>query len=208
MKKLLIFAAMMVSLAFAESKPFTHDGFFLNISLGFGHQSIDFAYDSHLYNEDGQHIYEFNQSGLATDLDLKFGGRIANNLLLHVTLAGSTSIGEVDVGEEDKIKTNLSIFGLGTTYYFLDNFFATASFGMSEFHFDSDISTFNATANRIVDNIVCGLAIQAAVGKEWWVSDNWGLGASVALLYGFDFGEYEYRDASTTVSIRFSATYN
>lgn len=208
MKKLLFFAITMISFAFAQSESFTHDGFFLNISIGFGPQSIDFAYDSDLYNEDDQKIREFNLSGLATDLDIKIGGRIANNLLLHLTLAGVTSTEHTDVGEEDDITANLSIFGLGTTYYFSNNSFATASLGMSEFHIGSDVATFTASANDIMGNLVSGLAIQAGAGKEWWVSDNWGLGVSVALLYGFDFGEFDYRDASTSITIRFSATYN
>ena len=173
-----------------------------------GVTSLTWGYDSRIYDENGNNTREFEISGLATDLDLKFGGRIANDLLLHVTLAGATSAGSEDVGEEDKVKVNLSILGLGTTYYFLNNYFATASFGMSEFHIDSDIATFTAKAEDIVSNLVCGLAFQIGAGKEWWVSENWGIGMSVALLYGFDFGEYDYRDASTSVAIRFSATYN
>ena len=208
MKKILAFAIMATSLVFAESLPHTHDGFFFNIAMGLGYQSTNFAYDSRIYDENGNNIHEFEISGLATDLDLKFGGRIANDLLLHVTLAGATSTGSEDVGEEDKVKVNLSILGLGTTYYFLNNYFATASFGMSEFHIDSDIATFTAKAEDIASNLVCGLALQIGAGKEWWVSENWGIGMSVALLYGFDFGEYDYRDASTSVAIRFSATYN
>lgn len=208
MKKLLILVALATSLSFAESLPHTHDGFFLNIAMGIGYQSANFAYDSHLYDENGEKTKEFNISGAATDLDLKFGGRIADNLLLHVTLAGATSTASEDVGEDDKVKVNLSIFGLGTTYYFLDNYFATASFGMSEYHIDSNIATFTAKAEDIVGNLVCGLAFQIGAGKEWWVSENWGIGVSMALLYGFDFGEYDYRDASTSVAIRFSATWN
>ena len=208
MKKILALAIMTASFVFAESLPHTHDGFFFNIAMGLGYQSTNFAYDSRIYDENGNNTREFEISGLATDLDLKFGGRIANDLLLHVTLAGATSAGSEDVGEEDKVKVNLSIFGLGTTYYFLNNYFATASFGMSEFHIDSDIATFTAKAEDIASNLVCGLALQIGAGKEWWVSENWGIGMSVALLYGFDFGEYDYRDASTSVAIRFSATYN
>ena len=79
---------------------------------------------------------------------------------------------------------------------------------MSEYHIDSDIATFTAKAEDIVGNLVCGLAFQIGAGKEWWVSENWGIGVSMALLYGFDFGEYDYRDASTSVAIRFSATWN
>ena len=208
MKKIILSILAAAAIASAQSESHTHDGFFFNLSMGFGYQSVDYAYDSKLYDENDNHVHEFNLSGTATDLDIKFGGRIANNLLLHVTLAGVTNLGRTEVGEDDDITANLSILGLGTTYYFLNNCFATASFGMSEFHIGSNIATFTASANNIGESLVSGLAIQVGAGKEWWVSDNWGLGVSLALLYGFDFGEYDYRDASTSVSIRFSATYN
>ena len=29
-----------------------------------------------------------------------------------------------------------------------------------------------------------GFGFQLAAGKEWWISENWGLGASVAITYG------------------------
>jgi hypothetical protein len=47
------------------------------------------------------------------------------------------------------------------------------------------------------------------VGKEWWVSDDWGLGVAAQLLLGS--AKDPYSDAHWTsrgVAVMFSSTYN
>ena len=56
------------------------------------------------------------------------------------------------------------------------------------------------------------IAVRADVGKEWWVSDNWGIGLALSVDYwrtsGGDFGEGEDAWSGLVTSVSFSATYN
>ncbi len=201
MKKLLVLVAMAMSFGFAQSEPHTHDGFFLSIAMGFGYQNIDFVTNDYDDNTT-------NLSGTATDIDVKIGGRIANNLLLHMTLAGTTPTDSYS-DDGDEYKTNMSLLGIGATYYFMYNFLATATLGISQFRFGDDIPTFDATVKINNDRFSqSGFGFQLGLGKEWWVSDNWGIGATAALLYGFAYNLEDARDGSLSISARLTATWN
>jgi len=203
MKKLLILVAMTASLCFAQSEPRTHDGFFLNMALGMGYQSIDFVV------EDWQEETD-NKAGLATDIDVKIGGKVSYNTLMHLTIAGTTKTGTTDYDDEyENIKVNMSLLGLGVTHYFENNIFITASCGISQFHANSDVATFTAIVkNKKSQDINTGFGFQVGSGKEWWVSDNWGIGASGALLYGFASNLRDTKESSLGVALRLSATWN
>lgn len=203
MKKIILSVLAAAAITFAQSEPHTHDGFFLSIALGMGYQSIDFVV------EDWQEETD-NKAGLATDIDVKFGGRISYNTLMHLTLAGTTKTGTTDYGEEfGDVKANMSLLGLGVTHYFENNIFITASCGVSQFHANSDVAIFTATVkNKASQDFNTGFGFQVGGGKEWWVSDNWGLGASAALLYGFASNLRDTKESSLGITLRFSATWN
>lgn len=203
MKKLFFLVILAASFSFAQSEPRAHDGFFLNIALGMGYQSIDFVV------EDWQSASD-NEAGSATDIDVKIGGRISYNTLMHLTLAGTTRTETVDYDDDySDIKPNMSLLGLGVTHYFIGNFFASASCGISQFRANSDVPIFNATiTNKNGEDINTGFGFQVAAGKEWWVSDNWGIGASAAFLYGFASNLAETKESSMGITLRLSATWN
>lgn len=204
MKKVLLFITIAASCVFARSASKTHDGFFLNLSLGMGFQSIDFVVDD--YQEDPS-----KASGSATDLDIKIGGRIMNNLLLHATLAGNTLTTSVNISDDEEIKTtpNMSLFGIGATYYFPENFLATASFGVAQFHANENVTTFYASvASRAGNDINTGLGFQIGGGKEWWIANEWGIGATASILYGFASNKSDANESSFAISLRLSVTYN
>jgi hypothetical protein len=206
MKKILLFL-FAVSSAFAASQSRTHDGFFLNLNLGMGFQNIGFVVD------DNQPVTT-DKSGAATDIDIKIGGRIMENLLLHATLAGTTLTETFKGYDSDsykikEIKANMSLFGIGATYYFVDNFMATVSLGISQFHANEDVATFHAVLkNNGSQDENAGFGFQIGGGKEWWVSDEWGIGASISVLYGFASNLADTRESSFAISLRLSATYN
>ena len=205
MKKLLILVAIMTSLNFAASEPRTHDGGFLSIAIGMGYQSIDFVPDD---REEVTH----NVAGLATDIAFKLGGKVSYNTLLHLTLAGTTKTGTTNYGDDrdyQNIRVNMALFGLGATHYFENNIFITASCGISQFHANDDIAVFSAIVqSNTSQDINTGFGFQVGGGKEWWVSDNWGIGASAALLYGFASNLADARESSLGITLRLSATWN
>jgi hypothetical protein len=203
MKKLFMLTALAASFSFATSEPHVHDGFFLNFAMGMGYQSMD--YTTYNYDED-----TYGHSGLATDIDVKLGCSVTDMVAVHITLTGDTPTESVGEGRDDnEVKANLSLLGIGTTLYFPGNYLASASLGIGQFRVYDDISTFHA---RVVTNpdkySRSGFAFQIAAGKEWWVSDNWGIGATAALLYGFETNLADARESSLSISLRFSATYN
>ena len=153
-----------------------------------------------------------NKAGLATDIDVKLGGNVSYNTLLHLTLAGTTKTGTTNYGDDrdyQNIRVNMALFGLGATHYFENNIFITASCGISQFHANDDIAVFSAIVqSNTSQDINTGFGFQVGGGKEWWVSDNWGIGASAALLYGFASNLADARESSLGITLRLSATWN
>lgn len=208
MKKILLAiiaaSSIFASSAFAISAPQTHDGFFLNLSLGLGYQG--FEYD-HAHSSRG-----LESNGIATGFYIKLGGRVANNLLLHASLIGETnqsSLKETYNGEVEEtynaLHDNLSILGVGLTYYFLQNIFVTASIGISQFNLQGDTGDDIITLGRSEN----GFAFHVGVGKEWWVSENWGLGISLNFTHGSADDQHDAGEMSGNgISVMFSATYN
>jgi hypothetical protein len=54
-----------------------------------------------------------------------------------------------------------------------------------------------------------GLALEAAAGKEWFVSNRWGLGIAVGFTYhSLPDGGVDENWRGWSIPIRFSATFN
>ena len=73
----------------------------------------------------------------------------------------------------------------------------------------------NDSNGNVLEKSKTGLALEALFGKEWWVSDNWGLGLSGQVI----LGRMQGKDVDMTLlevptwtakafSLLFSATYN
>jgi hypothetical protein len=202
MKKILLILATATTV-FAASAPQTHDGFFLSFAMGLGFQGMDYVtYD---YDDDVNGI-----SSLATNIDVKIGFSATQNLAVHLTLAGDTPTESViETRNGDDVKANMSLLGIGGTYYFPGNFLASASIGVGQFRVCDDIPTFSALVQSSPDDYSrSGLAFQIAGGKEWWVSDNWGIGATASIMYGFETNLADATESSLSFTIRFTATFS
>ena len=92
MKK--IFMAILATAAMAMAESHTHDGFFLNLALGLGYQS--FTYDAN------KAIFDLESNGVSTELDVKIGGRIFTNTILHATIFGVTNTSEIETKRDGK----------------------------------------------------------------------------------------------------------
>ncbi len=174
-----------------------HDGgFFMRISAGPGYASSSENLSP-----------EVTLSGVSGDFNMAFGAVITENLAVHATIFGWNVVSpDVESGgvsaELSDTSLSLAAFGAGVTYYLGDsNFYVTGSAGAGKLSLDIDIL-------GTVDSDV-GFAADFAVGKEWWVSDKWGLG--VALGGGFHSIPDSNSDLSLTggsFGLRFSATMN
>ena len=99
--------------------------------------------------------------------------------------------------------------GLGAAYYFGPNIFAAATV------LDSSIDVTDQNGNTLLDSHD-GLGLELLFGKEWWASDNWGLGVCgqliVASMKGKDsdpvLNQVPSTWHATSLSLLFSATYN
>ena len=177
MRKIFIAVLAVAAMAMAESH--THDGFFLNLALGFGYQG--FTYDAN------KAIFDMEANGMSSEFDIKLGGCIAPNTLLHATILGVANV------------------GIGVTYYLPQNVFFSGSIGLAAFNLQDNTDS----DNEITGQTDSGLGVQLAVGKEWWVSDNWGLGVSAAFTYGAAEDKDDMGDANAFgVNVMFSATFN
>ncbi|HMC93285.1 MAG TPA: hypothetical protein VKO16_00795, partial [Polyangia bacterium] len=69
--------------------------------------------------------------------------------------------------------------------------------------------TFDGNGNQL-DTSKLGLASDLQVGKEWWVSPDWGLGIAAQLIGGSlkDQNDPSLSWSAGALSLLFSATYN
>jgi len=148
-----------------------HKGFFLSMSVGPNFPSI---------TDEVVGDYNFKFTGTGAQFDLKIGGAIVENLILHATLTSNTLSGPKisSGGSSHSTSNDLTIgeamIGGGITYYIMPaNIFLSGSLGMGNFTLiDNETSV---STDR-------GFSMQLKAGKEWWISKRWGLG--VALTYG------------------------
>lgn len=112
---------------------------------------------------------ELKTSGLQAESCIKIGYSLIDNLALHATLNLSQMYGDLEAYVDGDKEYSLShdgfdtfILGLGATFYIpnTDNFFASASFGISDYTvtFDEDSYSF--------DNLDTGFGLNFMVGKE------------------------------------------
>jgi hypothetical protein len=154
-----------------------HTGFYLSMSVGpvFGTITDDLISPTKGL---------LKLSGTGAKFDIKIGGAVKENLILHATFFSSVLNGPeiksnfVSVKASDNMSINENmVLGGGLTYYIMPaNIFLSGSIGMGNY---SITDTKNSTNSGTTDN---GFSMQLKVGKEWWVGKRWGLGAT--LTYG------------------------
>lgn len=174
-KTLLILLCLTISVtSYAQENGREHKGFYLSMGLGpvFGNINMD-------SNVEGTYAW----GGTGAVFDLKIGGAIKENLILHATMIGNSLAGPsirsngVEIAKMSNNYTiNESTFGAGLTYYIMPaNAFLSGSAGIGQFNSQDTESNYNVSTKS-------GFSMQLKIGKEWWVSRRWGLGA--ALTYG------------------------
>jgi hypothetical protein len=180
----------------------THDGFFLQMDLGFG--SMKSKSDTFTDPFLGAGQLEF--SGAAGQFGIANGGAVMPNFIVAGHLWGAT-VSSPDVkfagntGSTTDTTQTLSGIGVNLTYYLMPyNVYLSATPSIGGLTVEQGNTKFETDS---------GFAIRLAVGKEWWVSTNWGLGLNLQYAHGSN----QDKDGVTTFGTNwfgaaFSATYN
>jgi hypothetical protein len=179
-----------------------HDGLMLRFTLGLGWSSAKAMSDS----LSGDITFSGFSGGFSFDL----GGTLTENLVLHVRFSDMPMVNP-DVylngeraGEVQNASLTAVMFGPALTYYFMPaNIYLTLALGLSWLTADTDQS--DARSSDI------GFGSNFDVGKEWWVSDNWGLGLAARFWYTHVNDSESSGDSTFNMlgfSLLFSATYN
>jgi hypothetical protein len=175
-----------------------HDGFFLQMDLGAGPMSSKASSGG----------IDVELSGTAAQFSLAIGGVVAPNFIIAGHLWG-TSVSSPDVkvngqsfGSVSDTTLSLSGIGVNLTYYFMPiNIYISATPSIGALSVKQGGQTFD-TKN--------GFAIRLAAGKEWWVSDNWGLGLNLQFAHSSneDQGTNPPTWSTNFFGLALSATYN
>jgi hypothetical protein len=176
-----------------------HDGFFMRVHVGIAATSFAST----------QAATKTNYSGGGSSTGIAIGGVIAHDLILYGAAFGtSTSNPDKQVAgvstTGDLGNIGVGAIGPGVAYYFEHlNLYVSGTFGLAAF-------TANDNSGLKVDSSRSGAAIELMLGKEWWVSRNWGLGIAGELFTASlkDKNVPGLTWSAGAASILFSATYN
>jgi hypothetical protein len=151
-------------------------------------------------------------SGGGMAMNLAFGGVVARNLAIFGEMSVSSAFDPtVDIDGQtysaNDTNVNLMNFGPGVAYYVESiNLYLSGAVTLSRVYADDSQSSSSSSNVDLTDTGVGGSFM---VGKEWWVSDNWGLGGALMLhLASMKMKDIDARMSAASVSFLFSATYN
>jgi hypothetical protein len=176
-----------------------HDGFFIRWNYGL-------VATSSTENPGGG---EITISGNGGSAELAIGGTIMKDLILHFDFL-FTGVSEPQFEgpggkfTADDATLGQILMGGGLTRYWMPyNIYATVAAGMGGVILVPETGPSGDTER--------GLALSFKVGKEWWVSDNWGLG--LALQYtNISVKDHDLLGtndmSSNAFGLSLSATYN
>jgi hypothetical protein len=158
---------------------------------------------------------DLSVAGMGAGFGIALGAAINSHLVIYGTFIDSeASEPEVKVNGQSLGNTNngttAGVVGVGggLAYYLDSNVFFAGSLLGSRL-------VVNDNNNNSLGKSDWGVTFEALLGKEWWVSDNWGLGVSGQLLLG-SMKDHATTPTTTDVptwqlaafSVLFSATYN
>jgi hypothetical protein len=178
-----------------------HLGFFLRPDLGVGFMTTS--------EPTGTSSGNVTISGPAGVFGFVIGGAVAENVILGAHIYDGVVINptvSLSSGQSATTSnTSLNLYGIGPefTYYWMpSNIYFSATIALTR---------MSVTVNGNSNNSNVGFGSRLAVGKEWWVSDHWGLGLAghVSSSWNQDSGSGSPPTLSTwALAVAFSATYN
>jgi len=184
----------------------THDGTYVRLHLGAGYTNM---------TADGGLGGTFKLHGASTSLGVAVGGVVAPSFIVYGALTLATiSDPTAEVGGTSGTIPNFTAsvraLGAGAAYYLEpDNVYFAGTLLAAQLVVDD--TSDNSGSSQMGSNV--GLGFEGLVGKEWWASDNWGLGVAgqVMLSTMKDGGAAGLPNPTWTIysfGLLFSATYN
>jgi hypothetical protein len=199
--------------AYAAPGAHTHDGFYLRLQLGEG-------FGRFTANDHGRH---FEVSGPFTAYTIAVGAALTKNLILYgEALVGgfNETKGKID-GKAAATAHNSRVgIGVGVAYYWpAPNVYVAAT--LMTFQLEASGTGSSADWGTSFEGLVAqqgdaqtepfGGGAEAQVGKEWWISPHWGLGAAGEVFAGLapDYNsDGNFTWTATSFALLLSATYN
>ncbi len=172
-----------------------HVGFYARTYLGLGGVSVASERD------------DLTMAGSGGVFGLALGYSVAPRLSIYGELfVNAANEPTIKMGGTEVPNDNTNVgavgFGVGVAYYFASNIYLSGTLGATSLSIQND--------GTEVGESKAGVGVSAMVGKEWWVSENWGLGIAVQLLVASmkDKGSDPARFGVGALGVVFSATYN
>ena len=186
-----ILVLLMPSLVFAEA--YTHDGFLLRFQGGYALGSLDFDVgDDH--TPDSAYLGS-----------VQIGGAVSPSSILYVgySFINGTGTQSIPIPAElspifnqainADVNYHIGALSLGTSYYIMpSNFYISTELrfilnasvkaevkNLSVTIPDGRSLSIDSSAEAIYKGGGSSTGIGLGVGKEWWISDNWGMGLSL-----------------------------
>lgn len=176
-----------------------HDGIFARVHIG--------PAFTHVSSENGGD--ELTISGSGGAFSLAVGHTISPNLILYgelfddVAVEPTVELNGDELGTAEDVSAGAIGIGIGLAYYFPSNFYVSGTLAMAQLSVQEDGD------EQAESDFGPGVSLQ--FGKEWWVSDNWGLGLGMQVFMGMmseDVGGNEIAYRTTAAAFVLSAAYN
>jgi hypothetical protein len=176
----------------------THQGFFLRLHLGGGSSS---------YTGSGPAGSTYIAGGNLS-FGIALGGTVAPNLALFgnyfVSVAGSASASGTDTRFATTGDAGIDGFGAGAVYYFEPiNLYLSAAVAAAFLVIDDK-------QQKMIDETDTGIGFEAMVGKEWWISQHWGVGGAAEFAGATDMKGHDVSGvtwSAKSFNLVFSASY-
>jgi hypothetical protein len=152
-----------------------HEGFYLRLLLG---PSVVLA----TTEEGGEDV---TASGPGATFHVALGYNVAPGLIVYgevfddVTLSPTIEVGDDSEELEDTAFGVVGV-GLGLAYYLPRNVYVSAAASLANLRVDYE-GEDGEVQTAETDS---GFGVNLVVGKEWWVSDGWALGAALQIFVG------------------------
>ena len=181
---------------YADPNAHKHDGFYLRFFLGIGYTSMEL--------EDA----DLTVSGAGGAFGIAAGVAVSENLIVFAEIFDDIAVNPKVkaggmTGETEDISAGVVAVGAGVAYYIQpSNMYVSGTLSWGQLTVQQD--------GEEVAETEFGPGLSLMVGKEWWVSPNWGVGGALQVYGGRmkDKGENAPTWATQAIAIAFSATYN